>query len=466
MRKRVVAVCLAAASFAGAAMAVRALMIGVVPGDPWLFPLLVVLPGLAAIGLALALLRGSAATRASVVMLLIAVGVAIYAVEAVLQALPDPPPPSLEQVAHGRGLTFDGRKQEQVAIDLRAAGTPAWVTVPANTLRNPAARGGVAMELEGRPVVPLANLADRLVVHCNESGRFSIYRTDEHGYNNPPGLWRAPVDVALVGDSFVHGACVDPDQTLAADIRQRWPKTIGAGLDDFGPLSMLGVIREYFSTVRPRDVFWFYFEWNDLRDLTRELRSPALRQYLEPGGAQHLVAQEARIDSALASWVDRKLVEASGEARDVPVPAAPPPRPLRRVLAEWFRLYRLRDMLALTEIRDRVSLCCDLATFETILRRAQQDVAGWGGRLHFVYLPAALRYQRPMSRILDDEIRARGRVLRLARRLGLDVVDVHAAFLETGDPKALFFGFRSHYTPAGYRVAAEAVLRHIDQRNP
>jgi hypothetical protein len=66
-----------------------------------------------------------------------------------------------------------------------------------------------------------------------------------------------------------------------------------------------------------------------------------------------------------------------------------------------------------------------------------------------------------MSAVLDETLRARGRVLRIAHRVGLPVVDVHAAFQEAGDPRSFFVDARSHYNARGYGVAAEAVVRHL-----
>jgi hypothetical protein len=66
-----------------------------------------------------------------------------------------------------------------------------------------------------------------------------------------------------------------------------------------------------------------------------------------------------------------------------------------------------------------------------------------------------------MSAVLDETLRARARVLRIAHRVGLPVVDVHAAFQEEGNPGSFFVDARSHYNATGYEVAAEAVVKHL-----
>jgi len=458
MLKRLIDLALAALALMLAAIAIRAISLGVDFADAWQFPILVAAPVLIACGIAFSF-RRSPQLRANLALLAFTSAGAVWSLEAVLQARPDPPPPSLEDVARARGAAFDGREAEQVALDLRAEGVHAYVTVPANTLRNPAERGGANIRINGRHVIPLANVRNRVVVHCNEGGRFTVFQTDERGYNNPPGLWTQPVDIAGIGDSFVQGACVDSSETLLAGVRRSVPRTLAVALDDFGPLSMLGALKEYLPATRPQHVFWFYFEWNDLRDLSRELAVDILREYMSGPAAQQLEANAAAIDTALLAFIDRELAAYTGPRK----PAAPFPRSRRGAIVEWIKLTRLREAFSLDEMSTRVQLCCDLRAFESILREAKTTVESWGGQLHFVYLPAALRYQRPMSRVLDDAIRARRRVLRTVGNLGIPIVDVHRDFTAAGDPARFFHGFRSHYNPEGYRVAADAVLRHLER---
>ena len=56
-------------------------------------------------------------------------------------------------------------------------------------------------------------------------------------------------------------------------------------------------------------------------------------------------------------------------------------------------------------------------------------------------------------------------VLAMFARLGVPVVDGHAAFVDTGQaPADFFYSLGSHYSPAGYQVIAEAVLRTLQDR--
>jgi len=433
-----------------AASAVLALRAGVSVQDPWLFPLLVILPGLVATGLALSLV-GSPTLRANTLLLAGTAVIALYATEALLHLRGDEPQ------TQGRAATGDTGSQLQAVRDLRAAGVPAWLTISASDLRLPPSRGGPDVRVDGETVIPLCNVRNRLVVHCNETGTFTRFRTDELGFNNPPGLWGGPVDVVALGDSFIQGACVDTSQTLVANIRRTIPRTLGVGLDAFGPLSMLAALEEYIAAVRPRDVLWFYFEWNDLRDLHQESEFPRLREYLDATGSQQLRDRADEIDRQLVNYIENQIADVRLGQR-----ARRPGLSQSYSVPDALRLLRLRRMLALDDLPGRLRRCCDLDTFEAALQEAKRNVDSWNGRLHMVYLPSAPRYYNRGSSLLDENVRARARVLRAAERAGIPVVDVLKAFAEQGRPRESFHDARSHYNARGYRIAAEAVLAHLE----
>jgi hypothetical protein len=70
-------------------------------------------------------------------------------------------------------------------------------------------------------VFPLAGLPLKLNVGGKEGGACPFFRTDEFGFNNPIGQ-HVPdtIDVALVGDSVVHGTTVESSENLAGWLRR------------------------------------------------------------------------------------------------------------------------------------------------------------------------------------------------------------------------------------------------------
>ena len=342
--------------------------------------------------------------------------------------------------------TDDGRGVRDVVRDLRGEGRQAYPVLSGRTLLS-AGPGGMLhsrVAIDGREILPLGGIADALTVYCNEGGTYLIYASDEHGFHNPPGLWARPrLDVAAVGDSFAHGACVPSDRNMVAEVRGRFPATLNLGMAGNGPLSELAAIKEYLPQRRPRVVLWFYYEGNDVsKDLFIEREAALLVAYLDQGFAQGLEQRQPAIDAALIAEVEKAY-----DAPPVEAAAAPAQE------VKW------RDVLLLRHLRNALGMAvgnADIPLFRRVMAEADRTVSGWGGRLYFVYLPGQARYLGPRGRIAESGLRTR--VLATVRDLGIPVIDIHATFSDSPAPRQLFQG---HFTPEGYHLAAEAILARL-----
>jgi hypothetical protein len=66
---------------------------------------------------------------------------------------------------------------------------------------------------------PLAARSLTSTMLGNETGGWIIFKSDEHGFNNPPGTFlNKTIDIALVGDSFTMGVSVDPSNNVSSDL--------------------------------------------------------------------------------------------------------------------------------------------------------------------------------------------------------------------------------------------------------
>ena len=105
---------------------------------------------------------------------------------------------------------YDKRTYLEAVEDLRDSGVEAYPNVfPGHHLTD----NGVIYNLGG-----ISNITT--ILH-NESGYYPIVETDEHGFNNPKGLYKEnKVDIILTGDSFTEGYSVHADQNISAVLRQ------------------------------------------------------------------------------------------------------------------------------------------------------------------------------------------------------------------------------------------------------
>jgi hypothetical protein len=433
--------------------------------------------------LLLTVLTRAASTRVKVAMSFCSAGGSLLAFELFLtiwQSLPEGREGQLRHLlgiaAQAQGVEFDSRSKLEVVDYLRAKGVDAVPSMfPSGLVKRRAGVATSVISAGGRELLPLASVSNKLSVVCNEGLGFLTYTSDEHGFHNPPGIWdRRPIDIVALGDSYVQGWCVPSEANLVSVIRARHPATLSLGIEGDGPLQMLGTLREYGPALKPRTVLWFYFEGNDLADLSLGYESALLRGYLKTGFTQNLFHRQAEIDAALLSYLDdaRHRSRVATTLQDT-TNLMTDPKWVRQSLLDVPKLGMLRLRLGLVggeaphgasepaPSPDRARLMADVFDLlTTVLVEAKREVESWGGRLVFVYLPARTRYDP--HQLLPSPDRAE--VLARARGVDLPIVDIHEAFRRTQDPMALFpLRAADHYNQAGHALVANVVLESLSQ---
>jgi hypothetical protein len=418
------------------------------------------LPAILTVGFLISL-RLRLTYRINVALICAAVMSSLYAGEIALRAFEYV---SLRR-ASSRPAGFDHRNKLEVIADLRRSGADPVLALhpPIFISKLPDGTPTWGMNPTRNGYFPLGGIANKITVHCNESGQYSIYKSDEHGFNNPTGIWdRNRIDIAAVGDSFANGACVPADKNFLALIRKHYPGTLNLGIRGFGPLSELAVLKEYLSPVKPKVVLWFYFE-NDLTDLDVEKRNPILMAYLQTGFTQGLVHVQKEIDQALTEFIKKEETEYLARRQ------VSQEQGLQRTIGQLIgvmQLGALRQRLGIVYGRQTGEAATDFepplpdtALFQTILADAQGTVGAWGGKLYFVFLPEWERYGQP-----GTAHRHRDPVLKITRDLHIPLIDLHPVFEATGDPLSLFpFRRFGHYNERGNQLVAETVLTSILQ---
>ena len=364
-------------------------------------------------------------------------------------------------VAQVSGKKFDRRDKLRVTHDLRRRGIDAYPVVRAENMLLGDQHGVLrpVLYLGGKPLLPLGSIPGTTVVSCNETGQWQIYEADRHGFNNPDSQWDARPAIGMVGDSFTHGSCVPSDRNMAAVLRQHFGGVLNLGVGGFGPLLELAALTEYLRPLKPPLVLWVFFEGNDLtEDLPREMQSPLLRRYLEDDGfSQDLIHRSDELKTAMRGYLDGQLREVMNRVDD-------PYEDLARDLS----LDRVRELIGVGHVQigfNAGRLDSELAQFDEILRKADQRVADWGGRLDLVYLPESDRYLSKVGTSVLRQTIYRG-VRRITTRAHIPMIDVAAAFAGHPSPDTLYAYPGAHYNAKGYRLAAETIARALAGTTP
>jgi hypothetical protein len=353
------------------------------------------------------------------------------------------------RIAQSAGAEFDTRSKTEFIEDLRRQGEDIHhAATPAHWLRS----DGISWS--GEQLYPLAGLSRRSQVMCNESGRWIRFQTDRHGFNNPDSAWEGRPHVVLIGDSWVHGVCVDAGEDVAGVFRKSGWKTINLSVTGNGPLIQLATLIEYARKARPRLVLWAYYEENDLRNLKGERDSRTLVRYLRDDQfSQNLASRQATADGAIRHFVSSSRRSASALPSEV------------QFMLSFLQFGVFRNWLASddnTLAANRLIVAGDyryeLEMFQEILIRAKRETEAWGGKIAFVYLPRWARYAQHEK----DGANLRHEVKAMADKAGMPVFDFHDVLAVHPDPPSLFpFRINGHFTPEGNALLAHELSRWV-----
>jgi hypothetical protein len=367
------------------------------------------------------------------------------------------------------GFTADSdhRSKLEVIQHYRRQGIAAYPAL------NPkeAMKGTVKVKVGSREIIPLGGAAGVVTVVCNEWGAYFVYPSDRYGFANPPEVWQAaPLNFALLGDSYTLGYCVPLGESYAELLRKRYASVLNLSNSGEGPLAELATLREYAQAVRPEKVLWFHFEGNDIEDLTREMLDPIISRYLENGEySQRLMTDAEEIDLSIKRSLGKairkeELLKVVGRFLGYR-------GDFEKRFQEWVKLYNIRGRLSalslhdgwtFTDYKTKVSPEEAQAAFVRIMREAALRVSAWGGKLYFIYLPCSQTFagasglqQHPFKEF----------IFRALADLDIPALDLTAAFAATGHPLALFPARSDmHYNARGHRLVATQVADYFEMR--
>lgn len=303
------------------------------------------------------------------------------------------------------------------------------------------------------PMLPLGGVANRLTIFCNETGHWALYDSDEHGFNNPRGLYyKAPLDVLVVGESFAQGACIPPEKNLAAQLRKKFPKTLSLGMDASGEITTLASLMEYGPTLRPKKVLWLYAQ-NTLGRANSELENATLKHYFQEDNFQQgLLDKQPEIDRLWDEYLAKKM-EGHTTQHQSPGVNAYDVATLR-----YLRQYAAMASYIATQVAHKGNEKENLARYKTVLEKARTLTKAWGGEFYFVYVST------PQAG-LDPAASDHEQIMALAKDMGLETIDSYET-MKAQDPLFLnAYKGKGHYNIYGYGLLGWLVLKNFHQHD-
>ena len=325
------------------------------------------------------------------------------------------------------GKKFDKRTKLEILNDLKETDNKIQVTVSPYNYIN-----------KIKPVFPLSAISNSKTIFCNENGYYAIYQSDRYGFNNPDDNWDADeIEYLLVGDSFVHGACVNTPNDIGSVLRNLSKKSVlNLGYSGNGPLIEFATLREYMSS-NVKKVLWFYFEDNDLSGLHNEMSDKILMKYYDDATfTQNLKFKQKEIDQLSVNFINRE--KNTNEINDD-----------NRILK-----IKLINFIKITNLRVLIHPPPQLAPkFKEILKLAKELVNKNNSKLYFIYLPGYARYNT------NYDNKNYNLVKKIVNQLDIPFVDIpKEVFEKEKNPLNLFpFKMNAHYTVEGYKKVSETI---------
>jgi len=352
------------------------------------------------------------------------------------------------RAAESYNVEFDKRSVLEVIDDLKGKNID---SVPFY----PAMRTIKGIDIINGDNFTIGGVSNITTVGSNESGEYGIYTSDRYGFNNPDGQWEGEIGVAVIGDSFVHGATVNVGEDISSNIRGS-DNVVNLGVGGHGPLLELATLVEYAKPYKVKKLIWVYYEGNDLSDLSIERQKPLLMKYLDRSFSQDLLAKKNKIDDYLV-----KQIEVAGTRAE-----KFQEQQVRGIVFLWHVRFFLKKLLANKFQNERENnfktiYGQNISLFLRIILQAKKEVELWGGEFYFVYLPEYSRYKNISN---HDAYKEKAKLINLIKAVNIPVIDIHKeVFLNHPTPLLIFpFGLSGHYTEKGYKEVAKKIVTGVE----
>ena len=315
-------------------------------------------------------------------------------------------------------------------------------------------------------LVSFSGISNVEVVHCKESDFFSVYSSDRYGFNNPDNVWDKPIDLVILGDSFVHGNCVNKGDDITSQVRKIGNlNAINLGWPDTGTLKQYARFVEYVENY-PSYIFWVYYE-NDLDDLNDELNHKLLKNYLiDDNFRQYLRSKKKRIE------IDKLLLEKhfnymkENHRIDTRVKSY-------SNFINYLKLYKTRQVL-LTFFKN-ITLNKNIPNsvyynnllneyffiFDKLKKKADEN----NSKIVFVYLPAFKYSFSNKSKYFKN---IKNELIKKMNKENVGIIDIEKKLNEKFIlPLHLYakHSFGHHFNEDGYKFVAENIIEYLSNKD-
>lgn len=301
-------------------------------------------------------------------------------------------------------------------------------------------------------ILPLSVISNtEYFTYEKEHGHYPEYKTDRYGFRNINNEWdKEIIDFFLIGDSYLMPGSFK--SSIGENLRKKLKNNNGIlnlSQGSIGTLYEYAILKEYLPLVKAKRVVLFYFEANDLTNLSDELKNDKLLNYLDDKNyIQNLHLKQDIIDQMFLKkpkQINYKYYRGYAQKLE------------NKKAFNWYfflKLYKLRKFIL------NQSSYKPIKEFENIISLFKKFSEQNGAKFYFVYVPEINRYFDDGSNIQDSS-KNYEKVIQILKNLKIEYIDLHTElFLKAEDP-LIYFPFESvgHANELQFKTIAQLIYK-------
>jgi lysophospholipase L1-like esterase len=320
-------------------------------------------------------------------------------------------------------------------------------------------------------VIPLSGISNRETILCNELGYFSIYKSDNYGFNNPSN-WKSRYEFLLLGDSMVEGYCVNENNNVAGNLKKLLKKkdsVLNLGRGANGPLKNYAILKEYIDLIDVNNILFFYIAANDLSDLNKELNNPLLKKYYkETEFTQNLNSLQKLIDKNMIFKTENSISNYINQKKIVKQKKYHVYKFIKLSRTIRFKNKLIREIKNKEQVAENTKDLEDLIKneFKEIIKLSYDLANQKKANFYFVYVPS---YFSDHKNFKGDEVITHtndqyySSILSIINELNIPLIDLKAElFKKDRDPLSLIpFRTFGHFNEKGNRLISNIIIKKI-----
>ena len=314
---------------------------------------------------------------------------------------------------------------------------------------------------------PFRGPINKLSLGSNEEGQREIITNDKLGFTNFNKVYDKKIDILIIGDSFAEGIPFHNNDSISGVINKKTNyNSINLGVGGSGPLTSLGILKEYGKHLKPKNIFYLFHEGSDLDDLLREKKT-FLINYTNNDFNQDLFNSSSELELFYSDWEKEfnkmlpVLLKKENELKKLPERIFENKIVFKEKLKDILELQNLKKILIPKDYFFNKKETIDYNLFETILLQMDNEIKKWNGKFYFVYLPDWSRYNVNFS---INHYLLKKKIKSINVKNKFNFIDIHLEFQNQNFDNINAFNNSSygHYTKEGFEIVSDALIKKIN----